>query len=113
MKRAKILYVISFILFLVGQGMNFGPAFQLLHIFSIALVIYSGLMVYKESESDPGEAHLFTLSFALLLIYSIYTSIFGFVFNLFIEIFLYIVGFSNIFFLFRVLSLRIRKMNNN
>lgn len=108
MKKAKALYVTSFVLFFIGQSMNFSFEFQLFHIFSIVLVIFSGLMVYRKSGLKSIEIPLFVSSFASLLVYGVYVLFFGFLFNSFIELFLYVAAFMNMFFLFRVLSLRAR-----
>lgn len=108
MKKAKALYAISFVLFFIGQSMNFSLEFQLFHIFSVVLVIFSGLMVYRKSGLKSIEITLFVFSFASLLVYGIYVLFFGFLFNNFIELFLYVIAFMNMFFLFRVLSLRVR-----
>lgn len=106
-KNPKILYIISFVLFFIGQGMNFSVEFQIFNLFTIVFVILSGLMVYRKSKTSRVEIFIFVVSFAFLFAFGLYVLFFGFIYNSIIEVILYIIGIANLFFLFRVTSLNI------
>jgi len=106
MRTRKVLYVASWVLFLFSQTFGFDTWSTFFSLFFNFCVICFGLMTYSLSSAGWTERSLFVFSFVSVEVYAIYFSFIDFLSGPAVEFFLLIAGLFQLFFFFRITSIK-------
>jgi len=109
----RLAYVIGWSGLIVSQALYFQGILGLIPIVAIVTVMISGLLIYNScSGAGKVEIFVFIFSFSTMLIVEVYVLFFGYFSNYYIGVALTINWIIQIFFFFRVISIKYASGND-